>query len=71
MSLVGPRPESRTAGAVFPADSEFSFRLKVRGGLTGFAQVYGKYNTSVYDKLRMDLAYITGYSFYGLKVCCL
>ncbi len=41
---------------------EFSFRYKVKGGLTGYAQVYGKYNTSALDKLKMDLTYITGFS---------
>ena len=42
---------------------EFAYRLKVRGGLTGYAQIYGKYNTSAYDKLRLDLMYIENYSF--------
>ena len=37
-------------------------RLKVKGGLTGYAQVYGKYNTSAYDKLKLDLSYISNYS---------
>lgn len=65
MSLVGPRPERVELQELYSRQiPEFSFRLKVRGGLTGFAQVYGKYNTSAYDKLRMDLAYITGYSFF-------
>ena len=41
---------------------EFAFRLKVKGGLTGYAQVYGKYNTTAYDKLKMDLMYIQNYS---------
>ena len=41
---------------------EFNFRLKVKGGLTGYAQVYGKYNTTALDKLKMDLMYITDYS---------
>ena len=36
--------------------------MKVKGGLTGYAQVYGKYNTSAYDKLKMDLKYIANYS---------
>ena len=34
----------------------------MRGGLTGYAQIYGKYNTSAYDKLRLDLMYIENYS---------
>ena len=41
---------------------EFSYRLKVKGGLTGYAQIYGKYNTSAYDKLRLELMYIENYS---------
>ena len=41
---------------------EFAYRLKVRGGLTGYAQIYGKYNTSAYDKLRLDMMYIENYS---------
>ena len=42
---------------------EFRYRLKVKGGLTGYAQVMGKYNTSAYDKLKLDLMYIENYSF--------
>ena len=42
---------------------EFEFRNKVKGGLTGYAQVYGKYNTTALDKLRLDLMYIENYSF--------
>lgn len=41
---------------------EFAYRLKVKGGLTGFAQIYGKYNTTAYDKLKLDLMYIQNYS---------
>ena len=41
---------------------EFYYRLKVKGGLTGYAQIYGKYNTSAYDKIRLDLMYIEKYS---------
>lgn len=65
MSFVGPRPE-RTEYAVKYLDDipEFDYRLKVKGGLTGYAQVYGKYNTSAYDKLRLDLMYIENYSFW-------
>jgi len=37
---------------------EFCLRLKVRGGLTGYAQVFGKYNTTPEDKLKLDLLYI-------------
>jgi lipopolysaccharide/colanic/teichoic acid biosynthesis glycosyltransferase len=41
---------------------EFAFRMKVKAGLAGYAQVYGKYNTTPYDKLKLDLAYIENYS---------
>ena len=41
---------------------EFQLRLQAKAGLTGYAQVYGKYNTSALDKLKMDLMYITNYS---------
>ena len=63
MSIVGPRPERvehvERFSEVIP---EFGYRLKVKGGLTGYAQIYGKYNTSPYDKLRLDLMYIENYS---------
>ena len=63
MSVVGPRPERVEHTEKYTEDiPEFPFRLKVRGGLTGFAQVYGKYNTSALDKLKMDLVYITNFS---------
>ncbi len=63
MSVVGPRPERPELAAenekLMP---EFSYRLKVKAGLTGYAQVLGKYNTTPYDKLRLDLMYIEQYS---------
>ncbi len=63
MSVVGPRPERVEHVEKYTEDiPEFSFRNKMRGGLTGYAQVYGKYNTSALDKLKMDLVYITGFS---------
>ncbi len=63
MSIVGPRPERKCLADEFMEDlPEFCYRLKVRGGLTGYAQVYGKYNTTPYDKLRMDMMYIENYS---------
>ena len=63
MSIVGPRPERKVIADEYYKDiPEFAYRLKVRGGLTGYAQIYGKYNTSPYDKLRLDLMYIENYS---------
>lgn len=63
MSIVGPRPERvehvERYKAMIP---EFAFREKMKGGLTGYAQVYGKYNTTALDKLKLDLMYITNYS---------
>ena len=64
MSIVGPRPERwehvESYERIIP---EFNYRLKVKGGLTGYAQVYGKYNTSALDKLKLDLIYIENYNF--------
>lgn len=63
MSVVGPRPERLEHVEKYTKDiPEFGFRLKVKGGLTGFAQIYGKYNTSAYDKLKLDMMYIENYS---------
>jgi len=63
MSLVGPRPERPFFTEQFEKEiPEYRFRLKVKAGLTGLAQVEGKYNTSVEDKLRYDLIYINNYS---------
>ena len=65
MSVVGPRPERPEIAEEYLADiPEFKFRLKVKAGLTGYAQVYGKYNTTPYDKLKLDLYYIQNYSFW-------
>lgn len=65
MSFVGPRPERPEIAKEYEASiPEFSFRLKVKAGLTGYAQVYGKYNTTPYDKLKLDLTYIENYSFW-------
>lgn len=64
MSLVGPRPERPEIADEYKRDiPEFDYRLKVKAGLTGFAQVHGKYNTTPYDKLKLDLTYIENYSF--------
>lgn len=63
MSVVGPRPERpNLADEIEKVLPEFSYRLKVKAGLTGYAQVYGKYNTTCYDKLKLDLMYIRKYS---------
>ena len=63
MSIVGPRPERVEHVEKYSQEiPEFVFRTKVKGGLTGYAQIYGKYNTSAYDKLRLDLMYIENYS---------
>jgi len=63
MSFVGPRPECpKIAREYCEFIPEFDFRLKVKAGLTGYAQVYGKYNTTPYDKLKLDLTYIQNYS---------
>jgi len=64
MSIVGPRPERTEHVEKYTAAiPEFEFRSKVKGGLTGYAQIYGKYNTSAYDKIKLDLMYIENYSF--------
>ena len=63
MSLVGPRPERIEHVEKYTEEiPEFAYRLKVKGGLTGYAQIYGKYNTTAYDKLKLDLMYIQNYS---------
>lgn len=60
MSLVGPRPERPEIAAVYEQEMpEFALRLQAKAGITGYAQVYGKYNTTPYDKLQMDLMYIS------------
>ncbi len=64
MSVVGPRPERPELTELYKQEMpEFEFRLKVKAGLTGYAQVTGVYDTSPYDKLKMDLMYIENYSF--------
>lgn len=64
MSIVGPRPERPFFVEQFCKEiPEYNLRHRVKAGLTGLAQVQGKYNTSVQDKLKYDLLYINGYSF--------
>ena len=63
MSFVGPRPERPEIHEdICKTMPEFDFRLVVKAGLTGYAQIYGKYNTSLRDKLLLDLYYIENYS---------
>lgn len=63
MSIVGPRPERPEIAKQYEAEMpEFSYRLRVKAGLTGYAQIFGKYNTTPYDKLKLDLHYIQNYS---------
>lgn len=65
MSFVGPRPERPEIMKEYcESMPEFKFRTRVKAGLTGFAQVYGKYNTTPYDKLKLDLFYIENYSLW-------
>lgn len=63
MSIVGPRAERPEIAAQYEKEiPEFALRLKVKAGLTGYAQVLGRYNTTPYDKLMWDLMYIESYS---------
>ncbi len=65
MSIVGPRPERPEIFEKYSESiPEFDFRLKVKAGITGYAQVHGKYNTTPIDKLKLDLLYIERYSFW-------
>ncbi|PFO04939.1 polyprenyl glycosylphosphotransferase [Bacillus sp. AFS076308] len=70
MSLVGPRPEREFFISQFKQKyPEYSYRLKVKPGITGLAQVLGNYTTPVDDKLRFDLLYVRNYSFWlDLKI---
>lgn len=77
MAVVGPRPERPEIASQYEQDiPEFYLRLQVKAGLTGYAQVYGKYNTTPLDKLKLDLIYIAQRSvlfdlrilFYTLKI---
>lgn len=65
MSVFGPRPERPEIASQYEKEMpEFRLRLQAKAGLTGYAQVYGKYNTTPYDKLQMDLLYISNPSFW-------
>lgn len=71
MSIVGPRPERPEIAEQYEQQyPSFGLRLQVKAGLTGYAQVYGKYNSEPLDKLKMDLFYINNRSFlYDIKLC--
>ncbi|MBR1529201.1 MAG: exopolysaccharide biosynthesis polyprenyl glycosylphosphotransferase [Oscillospiraceae bacterium] len=71
MSVVGPRPERPEIAREYEKQlPDFRLRLQVKAGLTGYAQVYGKYNSSPYDKLQMDLMYIAHPSMIqDIKIC--
>lgn len=59
MSFVGPRPERPEIADEYVKEvPEFAFRLRVKAGLTGYAQIFGKYNTTFYDKLKLDMIYV-------------
>ena len=64
MAFVGPRPERPEIAELYKKSiPEFDFRLKMKAGLTGYAQVFSKYSTTPYDKLKLDLTYIENYTF--------
>lgn len=63
MSIAGPRPERPEIAAQYEQEMpEFQYRLRVKAELTRYAQIFGKYNTTPYDKLMLDLYYIQNYS---------
>lgn len=63
MSFVGPRPEMIKNVKEYTEElPEFNYRLRMKAGLTGYAQIAGKYNTTPKDKLLMDMMYIEGFS---------
>ncbi len=65
MSFVGPRPEMVENVEAYTEElPEFSYRLRVKAGLTGYAQIFGKYNTSPKDKLIMDMMYIENFNIF-------
>ncbi len=73
MSVVGPRPEMVELVEDYSKQlPEFNLRHKVKAGLTGYAQIYGKYNTTPQNKLNMDIHYIEHYSFLeDIKLCAM
>ncbi|MCQ2508729.1 MAG: exopolysaccharide biosynthesis polyprenyl glycosylphosphotransferase [Dorea sp.] len=71
LSVVGPRPEREAIALEYEKEiPEFRLRLQCKAGLTGYAQVYGKYNSTPYDKLQMDLMYIANPSIWeDIRIC--
>jgi lipopolysaccharide/colanic/teichoic acid biosynthesis glycosyltransferase len=71
LSVVGPRPERPEIAEEYMKEMpEFQLRLQAKAGLTGYAQIYGKYNTTPYDKLQLDLMYIAHPSFAeDIRIC--
>lgn len=66
MSVVGPRPERpEIAEQYYATMPDFRLRLQVKAGLTGYAQIYGKYNTDPYEKLEFDLLYINNMNLFN------
>ena len=66
MSIVGPRPERIENVYEYSKEyPEFELRHRVKGGITGYAQLYGKYNTTAYDKVKLDLTYIRNYNYFS------
>ncbi len=71
LSIVGPRPERESIARQYEDEMpEFRLRLLAKAGLTGYAQVYGKYNTTPYDKLQMDLMYIANANLLQDLIIC-
>ena len=65
MSFVGPRPERIEHVEIYTKElPEFKYRMKVKAGLTGYAQIEGRYNTSAEDKLMLDMMYIESFSIW-------
>ena len=65
MSIVGPRPEMMANVARYKMNlPSFVYREKMKAGLTGYAQIEGRYNTSAEDKLMLDMMYIESFSIW-------
>ena len=73
MSIVGPRPERPEIAAQYEETlPAFRLRLQVKAGLTGYAQLFGRYNTDPYDKLELDLIYINKMNILlDLQIVCM